>query len=112
MKFSPSVKLRCRNDFDTVFQNQTRRWTSPSLMIIGCVNIQSHPRLGMVIAKKRVKRAVDRNRLKRILRQNFREKFTHLPAYDFVVLVRRPLTKDQLSQEIDTEVSSLFRRII
>lgn len=45
------------------------------------------PRLGMAVAKKRAKRAVDRNRLKRLIRESFRcQKI--LFGVDIVVLPR------------------------
>ncbi|MGQ9659417.1 MAG: ribonuclease P protein component [Thermochromatium sp.] len=44
------------------------------------------PRLGLAIAKKCARRAVDRNRLKRIVRESFRRSARRLPAVDIVVL--------------------------
>jgi ribonuclease P protein component len=42
-------------------------------------------RLGLVVGKKLLKRAVDRNRVKRIIREQFRCLRTTLPACDLVV---------------------------
>jgi ribonuclease P protein component len=42
-------------------------------------------RLGLVIGKKLLKRAVDRNRVKRIVREQFRLRRAALPACDLVV---------------------------
>lgn len=42
-------------------------------------------RLGLVVGKKLLKRAVDRNRLKRIVRERFRLRRADLPAYDLIV---------------------------
>jgi len=43
-------------------------------------------RLGLAIAKKRAKRAVDRNRIKRIARESFRHNRERLVGYDAVVM--------------------------
>ena len=43
-------------------------------------------RLGMVIGKKHARRASDRNRLRRMLRERFRR--MTLPAVDVIVLAR------------------------
>jgi len=42
----------------------------------------------MAVAKKRAKRAVDRNRLKRIVRESFRLKKAELEGIDMVVMNR------------------------
>lgn len=45
-------------------------------------------RLGLAIAKKQARRAVDRNRLKRIARETFRRHRAQLPDVDLVILAR------------------------
>jgi ribonuclease P protein component len=47
-----------------------------------------HPRLGLAVAKKNSKRAVDRNRIKRIIRESFRHHRNDLDSADIVVLSR------------------------
>ncbi|MDR2186780.1 MAG: ribonuclease P protein component [Azonexus sp.] len=42
-------------------------------------------RLGLVVGKKFLRRAVDRNRCKRLLREQFRQQRSGLPACDLVV---------------------------
>ena len=52
-------------------------------------------RLGLVVGKKLLKRAVDRNRVKRIIREQFRLRRAGLPAYDLVVrLATKPVPLD------------------
>jgi ribonuclease P protein component len=48
----------------------------------------SAARLGLAISKKQLRRAVDRNRLKRLARDVFRLHRAHLEALDFVVMAR------------------------
>ncbi len=45
-------------------------------------------RLGMAVAKKCAKRAVDRNRLKRLVRESFRQHKHSLAGFDIVLLAR------------------------
>src|SRR5574343_933794 len=53
-------------------------------------------RLGLVIGKKLLKRAVDRNQVKRIVREQFRLLRGNLPACDLVVrLAVKPLPLDK-----------------
>lgn len=48
------------------------------------------PRLGLAIGKRVVRRAVDRNRIRRIARETFRVMRCRLQAADYVVLARPP----------------------
>ena len=45
-------------------------------------------RLGLAVAKKHLKRAVDRNRIKRLVRESFRQQRDLLEGLDIVVLVK------------------------
>ena len=55
----------------------------------------SDARLGLVIGKKQLKRAVDRNRVKRIVRDRFRLARPGLPAVDLIVrLTTKPSSLD------------------
>ena len=46
------------------------------------------PRLGLAVAKKNSRLAVDRNRIKRIIRESFRNNKVTLGGLDYVVLSR------------------------
>ena len=69
-------------------------------------NSTQGPRLGLVIAKKSVKHAVQRNRIKRLARESFRMQQCQLQDVDAIVLARRGL--DQLD---NTHLRSLFDRL-
>ena len=45
--------------------------------------------VGFIVSKKTAKKAVDRNRIKRLTRESFRKHQTQLRGLDVVVLVRR-----------------------
>ena len=61
----------------------------------------THPRLGITIAKNRVRKAHDRNRLKRIIRESFRMHQHTLPNIDIIVVGKSGL--DTLSNEALTQ---------
>jgi ribonuclease P protein component len=46
-------------------------------------------RLGLAISKRSAPRAVDRNRIKRLIRESFRAHKAALPSVDLVVMCRR-----------------------
>lgn len=55
----------------------------------------SDARLGLVVGKKLLKRAVDRNRVKRVIREQFRQVRPQLPPVDLIVrLANKPVPLD------------------
>lgn len=73
-------------------------------------NQLSSARLGLAIAKKNIKLAVGRNRIKRLTRESFRLHQSLLPALDIVVM-----TKPQSAQVPDKvlfdSLSSHWKRL-
>lgn len=89
------ARLVEKADFDRVFADNQRARTD-FVMVMARPNPVGHARLGMVIAKRILARAVDRNRVKRCVRESFRQVLPTLPACDFVVrLVARPVPGDE-----------------
>jgi len=74
--------------FTFVFQ-QPQRAGMPQITILGRLNQLGHPRIGLTVAKKNVKRAHERNRIKRLTRESFRLRQHELPAMDFVVVAKK-----------------------
>lgn len=72
------------------------------MTIIGRLNLMGHPRMGITVAKKHVKRAHERNRIKRLTRESFRLRQHKLPAMDFVVVVKKGIIN--LDNNMLTEV--------
>ena len=70
-------------------------------------------RLGLVVGKKLLKKAVDRNRVKRIVRENFRLRRCQLPAYDLVVRLAakpaRPIDGPALATDLINLLGKLRR---
>jgi ribonuclease P protein component len=67
-------------------------------------NELGHARLGLAISKRVSKRAVERNRIKRLLRESFRRVRHQLPPVDLMVMAREQaagVTGTQLLLEID-----------
>ena len=58
------------------------------LTMLATPNNLDHARIGVTLSKKRAKRAVDRNRIKRKIRENFRLKQHKIPAFDIIVIAK------------------------
>lgn len=58
----------------------------------------ANPKLGLAIAKKRAKRAVDRNRLKRVARESFRHHSHQLDGLELVVMNRDAAAGEKISK--------------
>ena len=78
------AKLLNAADFDRVFDKSARS-SDQFFTILLRPNDLERPRLGMAISKRRVKLAVGRNRLKRLVRENFRLTQRNCNA-DYVVM--------------------------
>ncbi len=91
--FSKSFRLLNASDYQSVFNDAPFRASHQHLLILSRSNQTQTPRLGLVIAKKHIRLAVQRNRIKRILRETFRQNQQQLGGIDAVVLARAGLDK-------------------
>jgi ribonuclease P protein component len=73
--------------FGDVFK-RSRRVSDQYWQLLVHRHNRSQARLGLAIAKKRAKKAVTRNRIKRIARESFRHHQEHLQGLDVVVMNR------------------------
>jgi ribonuclease P protein component len=73
-------------DFKRVFAHAIRLRDSYFTVLATSTN-GCDARLGLAVSKRHVKRAVDRNRLKRIVREVFRHRREQLKGIDIVVMV-------------------------
>ena len=66
-----------------------------------------HARLGLIVGKKAVAKASERNRIKRVIRERFRKAQNELPAVDLVVRVVGPVSRAHLHRHLDRLLSEL-----
>lgn len=111
--FGKRNRLLNAADFTGVFEHTEIKAACSEVLLLARHNELGRPRLGLVIAKKQVKLATRRNRLKRLIRESFRTRQQQLPALDVVVLVRRGLAgleNDQVSVILDKQWARLCKR--
>lgn len=85
--FSRELRLLAPVQFKAVFEEPFRAST-PQMTLLARQNTAENPRLGLTVAKKHLKRAHERNRIKRIVRESFRLKQHELPNFDFVFVAK------------------------
>lgn len=107
--FSRELRLLTPAHFENVFSNAIPA-VSPQLTLLARKNNRSHPRLGITLAKKRVNKAHDRNRIKRVLRESFRLHQHKLPDVDIVIVGKSGLDK-LTNEELFTLVDKLWKKI-
>ena len=109
-KFRPQNRLKTPKEFQSVFDQNKIRVGSPSLLILAKPTDLDQARLGLVIRKKFVRFAHDRNRIKRIVRESFRHLQNKIQGLDCVVLTR-PGAGDLSSQELRALTDQMFAKV-
>lgn len=81
--------------FNRVFEKPIYSKRTSCFSVLACSSEQPQARLGIVVAKRNVKLAVNRNRLKRLVRESFRQQQLHLRGLDLVVIIKKDFIFDQ-----------------
>lgn len=107
--FSRELRLLTPTHFENVF-SQAIPAVSPQLTILARKNLYNHPRIGITLSKKRVRKAHDRNRLKRLIRESFRLQQHQLPYVDIVVVGKNGLDK-MTNQQVSQLLGKLWKKL-
>ncbi len=92
-RFGKQLRLLTPREYRAVFDRVDARAASGNLLLLARRNGLERHRLGLIIAKKQVPRAVDRNRIKRMAREVFRHCPPSRAGLDVIVLARRGLER-------------------
>ncbi|HVJ39772.1 MAG TPA: ribonuclease P protein component [Stenotrophomonas sp.] len=106
-RFPRSARVRSRAEYAVVF-NDSRRCSEP-LMSLHWRPQEGPARLGMAVSRKVDKRAVGRNRIKRILRDSFRHLLPQLAGGDCVVVARSAAARAS-NEELRIAFERILRR--
>jgi len=88
LRFSKQAKLLKTDEFSSVF-NFRKRISAHYLVMHYQPNSQEQARLGLVVGKKTCKLAVDRNYMRRVLREFFRIQQHQIAHVDLVVRAKK-----------------------
>ncbi len=112
--FTKSMRLLNSKDFQSVFDDAPLRTSHQHFLFLARQNQLGLPRLGLVIAKKHIRHAVDRNRMKRLIRETFRAKQQQLAGIDVIVLARKGMndsTNAVLIEQLNGQWQRLIRKL-
>lgn len=108
--FGRDKRLLTARAYRAVFSDSCYKVAHPHLLLLARPNELSHPRLGLVVAKKNVRRSVDRNRVKRVVRATFRSTQGMLDSLDIIFLARQGIERLSPREQTDLLESS-WRRL-
>ena len=110
--FPLKYRLAHSYEFDAVFDQNKARVNSTSLLLIAKPNTLGFNRLGMIVSKKSIPKSVERNKVKRRIRETFRKAAsTSITGWDIVVMTRPNIKFQQdLTSHLQDSFTSLAEK--
>ena len=108
--FCREKRLLTPRQFKAVFDSPSGKVPGKNVLLLARLNDLDHPRLGLVIGKKSVKLSVERNRLKRQIRESYRHSQVALSGWDIVIVARKGLG-DLENTELALQFGKLWKRL-
>jgi ribonuclease P protein component len=109
-RFGRSRRLARKSEFDRVLGLRAHRIVCGPFVLVACGAAIDGSRLGMIVGKRQSPRAVDRNRIRRVVRESFRRRVAELPALDIVVQLARPLGEHDPAVAMEHAFKQLVER--
>ena len=112
--FSTDVRIHCADDYKSVFDGALFKVHQPHFLFLAKISEQPKSRLGIVVAKKKVRRAHERNRIKRLARESFRLHQQNIELLDIVVMPKMgidTISNAELHQQLQFAWQKLQRLV-
>lgn len=107
--FPARRRLRRKSDFEAAYAGG-RRLGNGFFGVIALSNDQGGPRLGLAVAVRVAGGAVERNRIRRIIRESFRRHQHELPPLDLVVSARQR-ARDAAGATLHESLAALWKSV-
>lgn len=105
----PSARLRRAAEF-AAFRTASGKVQTQHFLLRVIPSTTGQPRLGLAVSRKVSKRAVARNRIKRIIRESFRLRRGRLPALD-VLVIARPSAVAATNPALHSDLEVAWRKL-
>jgi ribonuclease P protein component len=106
--------LPSRSDFNAVFESPDAKVSNRDFLILAKLNRSaSAHRIGFVTSKKKIRKSVDRNRFRRVIREHLLSQWSD-PYSDIVVIARKvpdSLRSPLFQEELSRVFTKLFKRL-
>jgi ribonuclease P protein component len=102
-------RLRRKSDFDAAYA-RGRRLGNVFFGVTASWNDQGWPRLGLAVAVKTAGGGVQRNRLRRVIRESFRLHQHELPGVDLIVSAREK-ARQAARPELQASLAALWKKV-
>jgi ribonuclease P protein component len=109
LRFGANLRLRSKLQFDAIYAG-SRRVDDRFFAMRVKPNGLPHPRVGLAVAVKTAGSGVNRNRLRRLVRESFRLAQFELPAVDVVVAAKFPAAEAPATS-LRASLATLWKRV-
>ena len=106
--FPRSARLTASRDYDRALRHADLRNRVGPLRLAAVANTMQSARLGLIVGKRGVAKAHERNRIKRVIRDQFRQRRTDLGRSDIVIQVTGQIG----NSELRAMLSQLFAPLV
>lgn len=107
--FPPTARLTKPEEFRQVFKKSKKYFFKEITVYCHRQNLDNS-RLGLAVSKKVDKRAVTRNKIKRIIRESFRFHQKQLTGWDIVV-VAKPAINNLTNQQLSELLTNVWKEL-
>ena len=108
--FPKHHRLLDKKAFSAVFDGNPVKASGASGMLLSVSSCKPQSRLGVIVAKKNVRHATKRNRIKRIVREHFR--LNPLPAPIDVIFLARRGAAEKSNAELRTDIAAVWQKLL
>jgi ribonuclease P protein component len=109
LKLPAQTRLRRKSQFEAVYACGRRLGDGYFSVVVGS-NDTGRPRLGLAVATKTAGNSVERNRVRRVIRESFRLSQNEIPAVDLVVSARARV-KGASNAELRASLAALWDKV-
>jgi ribonuclease P protein component len=110
LKMPAQLRLRRKSEFEAAYASG-RRFSDGYFSVTVGPNKTGRPRLGMAVATKTAGNSVQRNRIRRQVRESFRLRQLEIPAVDLIVSARSR-ARGATNAELRASLAALWDKVI